>query len=161
MPGPPPKLPEERRRANKDVVEMTTVDISELVSRPIEIPAADPGWHEIALGWYESLQGSAVATLYEPTDWWTAYLAAEQLDRLLKPQFVGFEEHGEGVTEAKFVRTHIKGSEMSALLRVMNELMTTEATRRRLRIQVKREQAQAELIGNVTSITKNRREAMS
>lgn len=137
--GPAPKRDAERRRRNAKTVPTTTVQIDDLIREPVEIPAVDESWHEIAKHWYESLARSGQSVFYEPSDWATAVVLAEALHRELSPQpFVV----GQG--EFATVEMHtlpIKGSSLTALLKGMTALMVTEGDRRRLSIELERKRA--------------------
>lgn len=169
MPGPPPKRSEERRRRNKDGVETATVDISELIGREVQIPVADENWEPLTKSYWESFQSSGQAIFYEPSDWMTAYMLMEILDRWLKPQDVRVgeirpaqQEGGEVeyVFEAKVLA--IPGATLNAILKGMTSLMATEGDRRRLKIELERKAAREQAIeGTVTDITKRRQDAFT
>lgn len=113
MPGPPRKRDAERRRRNKDGVETISVNLDELISEEVEIPAPpmtttgyrwfenedgrlereeieldEPvcAWEPLTVSFWESFSRSGQAIFYEPSDWMTAYALMEVLDRWLKPQ---------------------------------------------------------------------------
>lgn len=167
-PGPPPKREAERRRRNKDGVEVEHVNVAELVAQDIEIPVSDPNWHPIAASWYDSLQRSGQAIFYEPSDWWTAYMLADVLDRWLKPQDVRVGEDRPGqqvggevtyLFEQKVIP--MPGATLTALLKGMSSLMVTEGDRRRLKIELERAKAKAAILeggSNVVSIVQSRDE---
>lgn len=114
-PGPLPKRSEERRRRNKDGVEIEKVDLDILITDDVEIPSVPttnllretvvtddgrlvwreteldepvPAWEPLTISFWESFSRSGQAIFYEPTDWMTAYALMEILDRHLKPQEV-------------------------------------------------------------------------
>lgn len=154
MPGPPPVRDSERRRRNKPVVETTTVDIAELASQEVEIPAPDEDWHPAALQWYNSLARSGQSIYYEPSDWATAYAVAESLSRDLKPRplVVG---QGEEVT-VEWVEQPLKGSSLTAYLKAFASLMVTESERRRLHMELERRKSDGQP-APVVPITQKRR----
>jgi hypothetical protein len=168
MPGPIGKRDEERRRRNKPTTETITVNLDEVLKGTVEIPAPDEDWHRIAREWYLSLSKSGQCIFYEPSDWMTAYLLADVLDRWLKPQDVKVGQQGserdasgggnvEYIFEQKIIA--MPGATLNALLKGMSSLMTTEGERRRLKIQLDRKAAQDALLGGeaqVLSIVKNR-----
>lgn len=168
MPGPVGKRDEERRRRNKSETETIKVNLDEVLKGEVEIPAPDEEWHRLARDWYLSLAESGQAIFYEPSDWMTAYLLAEVLDRWLKPQDVkvgqtgseGAEKGGGDVTyvfEQKIIA--MPGATLNALLKGMSSLMTTEGERRRLKIELDRKAAQDAVLGGeaqILSIVKNR-----
>lgn len=151
MPGPPPVRDDERRRRNKDVVETTKVDLAELTQLEVEIPAADERWHPLAKLWYDALARSGQAIFYEPSDWATAYLTAESISRDLKPQVVGISEDGEAV----MALIPLKGSSLSAYMKVFASLMVTEGERRRVRVELERRKVE-KLPEGVVPITQRR-----
>ena len=113
--GPVPKRSTERRRRNKDNA-VETVSAAGEVRRP----DPDPDWHPIALAWFDSLGESGQAQFYEPSDWQAARYVAEVMSR------------------------HLSAGRLSAQLfaavwSAMGELLTTEAARRRARVEVERE----------------------
>ena len=115
--GPVPKRSTERRRRNaaSQVETVTVVGLG-----PVPVPAADPAWHAIARDWYESLAKSGQSTFYEPSDWQYARYIADVMSRNLK-----------------------QGKKFSAMLFTavqsgMSDLLTTEADRRRVRLEIER-----------------------
>jgi hypothetical protein len=140
--GPVPKRTEERRRTNapEDGIEVSTAPAAEVV----DVPEPDVDWHPIAHDWYLSLEESGQAKFYEPSDWMTAYVLAEQMSRLLVPRFVGMEQLGDGVARAKVMKTPMNGGELGGLLKGMSDLLTTESARRRMRIELQRGPAEDE-----------------
>jgi hypothetical protein len=100
-------------------------------------PDSDPEWHSIARRWFDSLKVSAQNQWYEPSDWATAYLVAESISRDLNPQVVGITERGDVVTET----IPLKGASLSAYLRAMGNLLTTEGDRRRASVELQRNTA--------------------
>lgn len=130
MPGPPPKRSDQRRRTNKPAV---PVDKAEGAG-PFEPPAADEGWHPVAVQWFSSLAGSGQARFYEPSDWATAFVIAESMSREFKPQVVGVDLEGKPI----FAKVPPKGASLAAWLKGMTALMVTEGDRRRLRLELER-----------------------
>lgn len=85
----------------------------------VEQPPADADWHQIARDWYESLACSGQAIFFEPSDWAAAhYVAAVMTRNIQAPRF----------------NAQLFGSVWAA----MNDLMTTEGSRRRLRLELER-----------------------
>jgi len=133
--GPVPKRASQRRRRNKpNEAEVTKGPASSEVP---DAPPADEDWHPVARRWYESLQRSGQRYWYEPSDWATAYLLAESLSRDLNPQVVGITEQGDVVRAT----IPLKGTSLSAYLKGMGVLLTTEGDRRRVRIELEKQQA--------------------
>ena len=169
MTGPIPKKQAERRRRNKDGVGVELVNVDELLAGEREIPIADENWEPLTKSFYESFAKSGQVIWMEPTDWMTAYMLMETLDRHLKPQDVrvgeirpGQNEGGqvEYIFEAKIIP--IPGGVLNAILKGLTSLMATEGDRRRLRIELERKSAvDAALEGNVISIVKNREDVFT
>ena len=118
MPGPVPKRSDQRRRRNKDVVEVEKVEATPGVLRGPELDLPDV--HPLAAEWYESLRKSAQSVYFEPSDWaqakvWTDLLSRE-LKKAAKPSAVM----------------------IAAWSSAAAELLTTEGARRRLRIEIAR-----------------------
>ena len=114
--GPVPKRSQERRRRNSDSQAGTIT-----VARVVPVPACPKGAHTIARRWYRSLRLSGQAPYYEPSDWAAALLLVDQMTKLLSD------------TEP------IRASSFAALWSAMGDLFTTEAARRRARIEIERE----------------------
>lgn len=131
--GPVPKRASQRRRRNKDS-EPETVEAPVM---PVGAPPVKKSWHPVARQWYEALASSGQATFYEASDWATAYLIAEAIDRELKPQVVGTTDQG------KVIKASLppKGASLSAWLKAMSSLLVTEGDRRRVQLEVERRKA--------------------
>lgn len=113
--GPVPKRSTERRRRNKEAApEVVTVDAS-----PTAAPPPDPRWHAIAGDWYASLVDSGQAQFFEPSDWQAARYVAEVMSRNLR--------------QKKFSSVLF-----AAVWSAMSDLLTTEAARRRVRMEIER-----------------------
>lgn len=119
MSGPVPKRSDQRRRRNKEPGSQVT----RAAGAPhVDVPPADPGWHPIAVDWYESLARSGQSSFYEPSDWVTARYVAEAMSRNL---------------EAGRFSAQLFAAVMSATA----SLLATEGDRRRLRIELERAQS--------------------
>lgn len=129
--GPVPKRSDQRRRRNTPEGARDEVVVEGIV----EAPAAKSSWHPIAKRWYGSLAQSGQAVFFEPSDWATAYLVAEEIDRLLKPQALGISPKGEVVKASQ----PIPGSVLAAIAKLMGSLGVTEGDRRRIGIEIKRQ----------------------
>lgn len=108
-----PKRSTERRRRNK------TNETKVVVVGGVTVPPVDDSWHQIAQDWYNSLAESGQAQWYEPSDWAAARLVAATMTRFM---------HNEESTAAM----------ASAIWTAMNDLLTTEASRRRSRMEIER-----------------------
>jgi len=83
------------------------------------MPPADRAWHPIARDWYRSLKESGQEKYLEPSDWQAARLVAAEMTRMLaSPE-----------ADAGLLR---------ALWSAMADLLTTEASRRRVKVEVSR-----------------------
>lgn len=85
----------------------------------VPVPEPDEGWHPIARGWYEALAESGQSRFYEPSDWAAAQYAAEAMSRNLEA----------GRFSAQM---------FAAVWSAMNDLLTTEGDRRRVRMELQR-----------------------
>jgi hypothetical protein len=94
------------------------------VAGAVVIPPADPEWHYIARQWYESLAASGQAQFYEPSDWAAAMYVAEAMTSNLDG--------------AKF-----SSQLFGAVWTAMNDLLTTEGSRRRVRLELERTSKEA------------------
>lgn len=179
MPGPAPKKKEARRRRNKDGVETEVVNLDEVLRGEVEVPVTPEHWDDLAVGLFESFKSSGQAIYMEPSDWMTAYSLCEILDRALKPQDVkvgerdietqyGEDEEGEElwrktgkdyVFEEKLIP--VPGATLTAILKGLAALMATEGDRRKLRLELERQNAINAAVGAapVIDIASTREEA--
>lgn len=100
----------------------------------VKQPPGDPSWHEIAKTWYRSLAHSGQSVFYEPSDWATAIVIAEQISRELQPKIVGLDKWGNAVVES----APISGQSLSGILKGMTALLATEGDRRRAQLELSR-----------------------
>jgi len=114
--GPVPKRSSERRRRNKD----SQVESVKPLRERVDQPPAEDRWHPIARDWYESLAESGQAQFFEPSDWQYARVVADALSRNLKQR-------------AKFSAVLF-----ASVTSAMNDLLTTEGARRRVRLEIER-----------------------
>lgn len=120
--GPVPRHSSERRRRNKDS-KVETVKVAEVlpaIPPHVVAPAVKSTWHPIAKEWYESLRASGQAAFYEPSDWAAARYVAEAMSINLRQQ-------------KKFSAVLF-----ASVLSAMSDLLTTEAARRRVRLEIER-----------------------
>lgn len=119
MPGPIPKRSDQRRRRNKDSSATTVkLPVAAQVAKP---PAENRSWHIAAKRWYRSLHHSGQAIFFEPSDWSYAQLAADLLSDELQ-------------------RDKPRAATIDQVLRMMDNLLTSEGARRRLRVELVRAQ---------------------
>lgn len=114
--GPVPKRSSERRRRNKEA----KVETVSPITAAVDAPPASSAWHEIARDWYESLKTSGQARFFEPSDWQYARYVADVMSRNLKQ------------------RQKFSSVLFAAVTSAMNDLLTTEAARRRVRLEIER-----------------------
>lgn len=132
--GPVPKRSSERRRRNKDS-KPQTVELKGI--GPVPVPPSDPNWHELAREWYEALASSGQSKFYEPSDWAAARLLAAVMSKNLK-------------------QTKFSSVLFATVWAGMGDLLTTEGERRRVRMEIEREQSNDEP-ASVTAIADYRK----
>lgn len=132
--GPVPKRSTERRRRNK----ASKPDIAPAVTATVDVPKANSRWHPIARRWYDSLAKSGQSQFFEPSDWTSAYLAAEMMSALVR-------------------QPRPSAQMFAALWSAMADLLTTEAARRRVRLEIDRGQPDEGAQAGVTAIGDYRR----
>ncbi len=137
MPGPLPKPSTQRRRRNKPDVPIVTAPAGRKVD--VNRPDPDPDWHPVASTWFRSLAESGQAIFYEASDWATATYVAEGMSRSLKAG-------------------RFSGQLFAAVMAASTELLTTEGARRRLRVELDRQQTQA-VPASVSILAEYRRHA--
>jgi len=113
--GPVPKRSSERAGHRTKAERPDVVRIAE----PAKAPRARRGWAPAAKAWYRALARSGQSRYFEPSDWELARLVAELLSRQLRAERPSAEM-------------------VKACLAAMASLGTTEADRRRMRIEVER-----------------------
>lgn len=123
--GRTPKRSEERMghrsKAEMAAVQKVPVNTAAIVYQP----PADPAWHQLARDWYEALAESGQAIFFEPSDWAAARYVAAIMTRNIEA-------------------TKFNGQLFGCLWTAMNDLMTTEASRRRLRLELERDTTNAD-----------------
>lgn len=138
--GPVPKRSTERRRRNKPAVE---VDTAPAGAEP-SVPEPDPEWHPIARDWFAALGRSGQSRFYEASDWATARYVAEGMSRSL-------------------LSGRLSAQLFAAVLAAATELLATEGSRRRMRLELERAKASQgdEQPAGVTAIDDYRRSLTS
>ena len=115
VPGPLPKRAAQRRRRNQPDREVT----SAAGAVDVTMPEPDASWHPAALAWYRSLAESGQSVWYQPSDYATAWVLAEVLSRALeRPRPFGL-----------LIQAWASGAA---------ELLATEGSRRRVRVELER-----------------------
>ncbi|WP_070519239.1 hypothetical protein [Corynebacterium sp. HMSC11E11] len=116
MPGPIPKRSDQRRRRNKDD---GPTPLRAAGSGTVKPPAEDRSWHPAAKRWFRALKHSGQAVFYEPSDWAYAQLAADLLT-------------------AEMTMEKPRAATIGLVLSMMDNLMTSEGARRRIRVELQR-----------------------
>ncbi|GAA1940357.1 hypothetical protein [Amycolatopsis minnesotensis] len=122
--GPVPKRADQRVRRNKDEQPVETIAAAGAVEVP-DLGFPDP--HPMIVDFYESLTNSAQAQFYEPSDWQFARFTLHFADRLVKS----------GKPSSQM---------LTAVNSALSDLLVSEGARRRVRLEVEREQAKGQLI---------------
>lgn len=121
--GPVPKRSDQRVRRNKDEVDLDTVEMI----GPVEIPELDlEDPHPLIVDFYESLKDSGQSKYYEPSDWAHARIVCHFLDRQVKSG-------------------KPSGQMLAVLHSMMTDLLVSEGARRRVRLEIEREQQKAQI----------------
>ena len=121
--GPLPKRSDQRVRRNKPDVPVEKVQSLGLVEVP-PLMVEDP--HPITEYWYGALRDSVQSRFYQPSDWATANLLAFKIDRELRSR---------------------GSAQMMAVIQSMNnDLLATEGARRRVKIEVERDQSAGDVL---------------
>ena len=135
--GPVPARSDQRRRRNAgQTITRVVSGVPAVATPPLDFPA-----HPIAEAWYHSLTASAQSTFFEPSDWQAARLVAFDLTRHLNAG-------------------RMSAQSFAAIWSAMGDLLTTEAARRRVRLEIdrtSREQVDAAETAKVTAMEAYRR----
>lgn len=118
--GPVPKRSDRRIRRNKDGGEVERIEVS---GGPVDPPPLGFVTHPVAEAWYESLAESGQARYFEPSDWQAARVVAHEVGRMLNAG-------------------KASGQMLAAVWSAMGDLLTTEAARRRVRMEIERGKAE-------------------
>lgn len=103
----------------------------------VKAPAPNPDWHPVAMMQYEAAKRSAIREFFEPTDWSTLFVICETLSAHLNPQPVVIQQ-GRDAGQVVMVTQPMTGATLGAILSGLTNLMFSEGSRRRLRIEVER-----------------------
>lgn len=122
--GPVPKRSEERVRRNVEDAPVEKLHVQGEVEPP-ELGLADP--HPMIVDFYESLKESAQSRFYEPSDWQFARVTMHFLDQQVKS-------------------SRPSGQTLATLSSMLTELLVSEGARRRVRLEVERNQAEAKVL---------------
>lgn len=117
MRGPVPKRSEERIRRNAPEIPIDRVDMS----GPVHMPDLNiAGAHPMVSDLYYSLAESGQSQYYEPSDWQVARLLCYIINDMLS-------------------QTKLSAQMVMAVSSLFGDLMMTEGSRRRLRMEIERE----------------------
>ena len=122
--GPVPKRSTERIRRNKDGGEIETIEAIGPVETP-DLGFADP--HPMIVDLYNSLSESAQSRYYEASDWQFARFTLHFADQLVKS----------GRPSAQL---------LAAVNQSLTDLLVSEGSRRRVRLEVERNQAEGTVL---------------
>lgn len=128
--GPVPKRSEDRVRRNKPEGPSVTKIKAGTAVKP---PAEDKSWHISAKRWFRSLKKSGQAIFYEPSDWAYAQLCADLMSSEMK-------------------REKPRAAMISRIMTMMDNLLTSEGARRRVRIELIRAEAEQDDSADVISL---------
>lgn len=125
--GPIPKRSDQRVRRNKtgeDGLEVTKLE----VSGPVKAPKLDLGYtpHPIVQDLWDSLPLSGQTQSYEPSDWQYMRIALYVLDDML-------------------THKNISAMKLAEVNKMFSALLIAEGDRRRVKLEVERNQAEAEV----------------
>lgn len=119
--GPVPKRDDQRIRRNKPDIETDTVTAIGVVGIP-DLGMTDP--HPMVVDFYEALRNSAQTKYYEPSDWQFARWTMNWMDHQLKTS-----------KPSAMILQQINGC--------LTEMLVSEGARRRVRLEIDREQTTA------------------
>jgi hypothetical protein len=128
MPGPVPKRSEERVRRHKPDV---PTDVIEMVGR-VEVPDLGiPFAHDLVIDFWAALRESGQTKYYEPTDWQYARMALWFVNDMLRRA----EDSGKAPSSMMLQQVNS----------MLADLLVAEGQRRRVRMEIEREQQTAEV----------------
>jgi hypothetical protein len=136
--GPVPKRDAERRRTNEKAIETTHVEIDETDVPTFSAPEPDENWHSVARQLWDSFLTSGQRFLLEPSDWALLFVACEDLSREMKPRKINLGLDGRGDPIIVEANLPMPGGKLSALVKMMGNLLATEGDRRRMAIEIDR-----------------------
>lgn len=136
--GPLPKRSDELIRRNVPDVAVTKIT----AIGPVDVPDLNLGEvHPLVKDLYESMRDSGQSKYYEPTDWQYARLTLYVLNEMLLTEGIG-------------------AMKLAAVNTMLTNLLLTEGDRRRVRIEVERNQNQ-EQVGKVLEVADLFRQALT
>lgn len=120
MPGPIGKRSDQLRGHGAKSAREAEGLVTDIPADEIHWPEPMPFWHPLAVEWYEALQKPAIACFLQQTDVAQARIVAQTL------------------TDQMSKAGGISAAAMPAIFSAMNDLLTTEGSRRKLRIEIGR-----------------------
>lgn len=137
--GPVGKRSDQKVRRNKTGEDGIATDKIEMVG-PVDVPKLDLNFppHPLVQSLWESLPDSGQTRYWEPSDWQYARVALYALDDLLTKSPKG-----------------ISAMKLTAVDGMLKSLLLTEGERRRVKIEVERNQNEAELL-DISAILRER-----
>lgn len=130
--GPLPKRSNEIM-GHRTKAEMDEREVVPIPADVVPVPEANPEWHPIAREWFEALADSGQRLFFEPSDWAVARYVAEIMTRQLAV-------------------SGINGATFAAIMKATEALLSTESSRRRLRLELQRQIVAPEDSAGVTAI---------
>ena len=112
--GPAPKRNQDRVRRHRDGRNIEAVRHGR-----VAVPRGEADWNPHAKKWYGSLKRSAQSAFYEPSDWATAKIVAQEIS-----DYFGLDPN---------LR---RPAQMTAILKGMDSVMSTHQSRLRSRVEV-------------------------
>lgn len=113
---------------------ITKIDIKGPVEVP-ELGIKNP--HPIVADLYESMRDSGQAQYYEPSDWQYARLTMHLLNDMIKPKRVKGKD-------GRYRQSQVSAMMVTSINQMLTSLLLTEGDRRRVRIEVERNQGGGE-----------------
>lgn len=100
--------------------------------RPVTIPPADPDWHPIAKGLYDSAMTSGQSDYYQDSDWWSLWNLCEEISTYKQ---MGYSYIDKETGQEVFVKKR-SGQLFQAIMSNMTTLLLTEGDRRKVRMEL-------------------------
>lgn len=135
--GPLPKRSNELM-GHRTKAEMAEREVVPVPADIVPVPEADQNWHPIARQWFEALADSGQRQFFEPSDWAVARYVAEIMTKQLE-------------------LPGLNGATFSAIMKATEALLSTESSRRRLRLELQRQTTAPEESAGVTAINEYKR----
>ena len=130
MPTPPKReseLKRPRSRKGKDAALTVTG-----LRRPVTIPDADPDWHPVALGLYESARTSGQSDYYQDSDWWMLWNLCDEISVYKN---MGYSYIDKETGEEVFVKKR-NGQLFTAIQGGLEKLLLTEGDRLKVKMEL-------------------------